>query len=92
MLSVRAFREGAMEPEGVEAALDGLPFVDGGGAPKKSRFNKESEAFAGLGAAGTFEGCVLVPGVSVVLGLTGGAGGSFKKSIEGFVFGGGGNG
>ena len=89
---LRSFLEGAVEPEGVEAELDGLAEDVGGGAPKKSRPSSESAAFVCFGAAVVFGGGGLVPAISVVLGLAGGAGISSNRSIGGFAFGGGGTG
>ncbi len=89
---LRSFLDGTAEPEGVEAELDGLTDVAGGGAPKKSRPSRESAAFVCFGAAVVLGGGGLEIGVSVVLGLAGGGGTSSKRSMGGFGFGGGGTG
>ena len=68
------------EPAGVEVELEGLAEEVVDGPPKKSRPSKESEVFVGFGAAADFAGGGLTVGVSVVLGLTGGAGTSPKRS------------
>lgn len=87
---LRSFLDGTAEPEGVDAMLDGLADVAGGGPPKKSRPSKESTAFVSFGVGFDLGGWTLEPGMSVVFGLTGGAGTSSKRSMGGFVFGGGG--
>lgn len=88
----RSGREGTVEPEGVDAELDGLPAVAGGGPPKKSMPSKDSEAFACFGGAEALGGGGRPPRVSVVLGLTGSAGSPSYRSIGGPAFGAGGNG
>ena len=55
--------------------------------PKKSRPSSESAAFVCLGKAALFGGAVRAPGVSVVLGLTGGSGTSPNRSTGGAGFG-----
>ena len=82
----------SVEPAGVEAELDGLADVAGGGAPKKSRLRRESEAFVGFGAVAGLGGGGLALGTSVVLGRTGGDGTSPNRSIGGGALGGGGTG
>jgi len=87
------FRSGldcAVDPVGVDAELDGLPIEEDGGPPKKSRPNNESAALVCLGGPEDIGGGSRLPGVSVVLGLTGGSGTSPKRSTGGAARGGGG--
>lgn len=88
----RSGLDGTVEPEGVEAELEGLPLVADGGPPKKSRPSNESAAFVCFGGAEALGGGGRVPGVSVVLGLAGGAGTSANKSRGGAALGAGGTG
>lgn len=85
----RSGLEGAVEPPGVDAELDGLPMDDEGGPPKKSRPNNESAAFVCFGGPEDLEGGSRLPGVSVVLGLAGGSGTSPNRSTGGAALGGG---
>lgn len=85
---MRSGLEGTPEPTGVDVELEGLPDGPEGGPPKKSRPNNESDAFEGLDGAAAFAGGGFVPVVSVVFGLTGGAGISPKRSTWGAGFGG----
>jgi hypothetical protein len=70
--SIDCLRSG-LEEVGLEAALEGLPVVEDGGPPKKSRPSKDSPCLAGL--CGTTAGPALVgfvSGMSAVFGLIGG--------------------
>lgn len=88
----RSGLEGAVEPPGVDAELDGLPLEDDGGPPKKSRPSSESAAFVDFGGPEDFGGGIRLLGVSVVLGLAGGSGTSPNRSTGGAALGGGANG
>lgn len=88
----RSGREGNVEPEGVDAELDGLPAVADGGPPKKSIPSKDSEAFTCFGGAEALGGGGRAPIVSVVLGLTGSTGSLSNRSMTGPGFGAGGKG
>lgn len=83
-------RDGMFTPEGVDAALAGLPLGGAEGPPKKSSPRRESEAFVGLLAGGALAGGGCEPDGSVVLGLAGGVGTSPNRSMgcEAFVGGG----
>ena len=89
---MRSGLEGPVEPAGVDDELAGRPAEPDGGSPKKSRPSRESAAFVCLGGAVALGGGGWAPGVSVVLGLTGGFGTSPKRSIGGAAFGAGGTG
>lgn len=78
-----------MEPAGVDEEVAGLPPEAEGGPPKKSRPSKESAAFDCLRGPVALGGGGRAPGVSVVLGLTGGSGTSPKRSTGGAAPGGG---
>lgn len=86
---LRSGLDGAVDPEGVDAELDGLPDAEAGGPPKKSRPSRESAALVCFGGGLLLGGGGRAPVVSVVLGLAGGAGTSPNRSIGGAAFGGG---
>lgn len=70
---IDCFRSG-LDEVGFEAALDGLPELDEGGPPKKSRPSNDSPCLGCFGGAAS--GPVLVglrSGISAVFGLIGGA-------------------
>lgn len=77
---MRSGREGPVEIDGVDEALDGLAEAVEGELPKKSRPIKELLGSDCLEGAEAFGGVGRVPGVSVVLGLAGGVGISPKMS------------
>lgn len=64
-------------------ALDGRPEGADDGPPKKSRPKRESAGFDDLGGGAVLDGKGRVLGVSVVLGLAGGAGMSPNMSTCG---------
>lgn len=81
---LRSGLDGAIEPPGVDVALDGLAEDVEGGPPKKSNPRSESPCFCGFeGAAAALGGGGRWFGVSVVLGRAGGVGMSPNKSTWG---------
>ena len=82
---LRSGRDGAVEPTGLDEALEGRTGPEGGALPKKSSPSSESPCFVCRVAVGSaLLGWALAAVLSVVLGRAGGAGGSSpNKSMVG---------